>query len=89
MANENPIDSNAPDESQPDNAESLQIESKDDQDVVEAPELLLRAEARVSGRSVRQWRRMLRLGSQRDAPWIGIALLVAVVAIWIWITYNR
>lgn len=69
--------------------ESRQDDRNEDRDIVEEPELLLRAEAKVSGRSLRQWRRLLRLHSDKDARWIGIALLIAVVAIWIWITYNR
>jgi hypothetical protein len=89
MQSNDPMETDNTDDNPPEERGPDETSENGRHDVVEAPELLLRAEATIWGRSVRQWRRMLVLGSEKDARWMGIALLVAVVAVWIWITYNR
>ena len=62
----------------------------EDVDPVEDPRLLLRAEARVAGRSLRQWRRLINKSLPALlGPYAGIALLAAVILLWMWITSAR
>lgn len=78
------------DESQDSELKPDEDEDDEGRELVESPDELLRAEARVSGQSPRQWRRMLGLaGPRTGGTWFGGALLVAVILVWLWITYDR
>ncbi len=59
-------------------------------DIVDEPEELFEAEAKVSGKTSDEWRRRL---TSAAADWLGPrggwVLLVIVIALWLWITYTR
>ncbi|HEY3332686.1 MAG TPA: hypothetical protein VGK19_21825 [Capsulimonadaceae bacterium] len=61
-----------------------------DSDIVEAPQKLFAAEARVSGVSLSQWGRRLNAAiTDWLVPHCGPILLAAAILLWLWITYIR
>ncbi|MDR3708105.1 MAG: hypothetical protein P4L33_07375 [Capsulimonadaceae bacterium] len=57
---------------------------------IEDAELLLKAEAKLAGRSARQWRKLLK---SPLAEWLGprwsTVLIACVILYWLWTTYLR